>query len=385
MQKSRTSDPTGPRVHANQSVESASGIQDAFWPTSNNKPLVAGSNVKSDVSGSNSGFKGSPDVQSTDLEDGNSDYPSSQRQESPPISLNGFEGQGTTQNHSVEEKPPNGGTPRPPMHYYSVAATSLFLATKVEENCRKMKELVIACVREALTARSEKPKEAPSTESPESPDATLDRSSATMSVTDLGPGFRELPVPPGYALTESMAVPPNRSIPQPVSPERTRSQAKAYAVELDDDTIEIQESQSMVSEESGASRDATYLVQPTGFKSIVKMVIHLPNERLGTRIGKLDTGSKFDVISEEVIDTLGIKMGPYLGPNLRPIGPDVKPLGSIKLDWHVFQREKTYTTTFVVLNTNLSKGFDILLSEDTIGKVSFYNVNNSVWFSQLVD
>ncbi|MCJ1440653.1 MAG: hypothetical protein MMC23_001139 [Stictis urceolatum] len=34
-------------------------------------------------------------------------------------------------------------------HYYSVAATCLFLATKVEENCRKMKELVVACVRVA--------------------------------------------------------------------------------------------------------------------------------------------------------------------------------------------------------------------------------------------
>ena len=34
-------------------------------------------------------------------------------------------------------------------HHYSIAATSLFLATKVEENCRKMKELVIACVRVA--------------------------------------------------------------------------------------------------------------------------------------------------------------------------------------------------------------------------------------------
>lgn len=31
-----------------------------------------------------------------------------------------------------------------------VAATALFLATKVEENCRKMKELVVACVRVAL-------------------------------------------------------------------------------------------------------------------------------------------------------------------------------------------------------------------------------------------
>ena len=38
---------------------------------------------------------------------------------------------------------------RPGYHYYSMAATSLFLATKVEENCRKMKELVIACVRVA--------------------------------------------------------------------------------------------------------------------------------------------------------------------------------------------------------------------------------------------
>lgn len=38
---------------------------------------------------------------------------------------------------------------RPGFHYYSMAATSLFLATKVEENCRKMKELVVACVRVA--------------------------------------------------------------------------------------------------------------------------------------------------------------------------------------------------------------------------------------------
>jgi protein BUR2 len=34
--------------------------------------------------------------------------------------------------------------------YQQVAATALFLATKVEENCRKMKELVVACVRVAL-------------------------------------------------------------------------------------------------------------------------------------------------------------------------------------------------------------------------------------------
>ncbi|KAL9637351.1 MAG: hypothetical protein Q9164_002252 [Protoblastenia rupestris] len=46
--------------------------------------------------------------------------------------------------HSMQDVPG-----RPGHHYYSMAATSLFLATKVEENCRKMKELVVACVRVA--------------------------------------------------------------------------------------------------------------------------------------------------------------------------------------------------------------------------------------------
>lgn len=38
---------------------------------------------------------------------------------------------------------------RPGLHHYAIAATSLFLATKVEENCRKMRELVVACCRVA--------------------------------------------------------------------------------------------------------------------------------------------------------------------------------------------------------------------------------------------
>ncbi|KAK4697668.1 protein BUR2, partial [Lecanoromycetidae sp. Uapishka_2] len=45
--------------------------------------------------------------------------------------------------HSMQTAPGKG------YHHYEVGATSLFLATKVEENCRKMKELVIACVRVA--------------------------------------------------------------------------------------------------------------------------------------------------------------------------------------------------------------------------------------------
>ncbi|KAI4271522.1 MAG: hypothetical protein LQ337_005946 [Flavoplaca oasis] len=46
--------------------------------------------------------------------------------------------------HSMVEAPG-----RPAYHYYSMAATSIFLASKIEEDCRKMKELVVACVRVA--------------------------------------------------------------------------------------------------------------------------------------------------------------------------------------------------------------------------------------------
>ncbi|KAI4157681.1 MAG: hypothetical protein L6R39_000633 [Caloplaca ligustica] len=46
--------------------------------------------------------------------------------------------------HSMVDKPD-----RPGFHYYSMAATCIFLATKIEEDCRKMRELVIACVRVA--------------------------------------------------------------------------------------------------------------------------------------------------------------------------------------------------------------------------------------------
>lgn len=46
--------------------------------------------------------------------------------------------------HSMVEMPR-----RPGLHPYSVAAGCLFLASKVDENCRKIKELVIACCRVA--------------------------------------------------------------------------------------------------------------------------------------------------------------------------------------------------------------------------------------------
>ncbi|CRG92491.1 hypothetical protein PISL3812_09552 [Talaromyces islandicus] len=47
--------------------------------------------------------------------------------------------------YSMVDQPPR----RPGMHPYSVAAGCLFLASKVDENCRKIREVVIACCRVA--------------------------------------------------------------------------------------------------------------------------------------------------------------------------------------------------------------------------------------------
>lgn len=46
--------------------------------------------------------------------------------------------------HSMVDKPG-----RPGLHHYAIAATALFLATKVEESCRKMKDLVVTYCRVA--------------------------------------------------------------------------------------------------------------------------------------------------------------------------------------------------------------------------------------------
>ena len=223
------------------------------------------------------------------------------------------------------------------------------------------------------------------TESPENLDTTSEGSSAAMNMAVLGTGCTRQPASHCHSETKSIQLPPNQSVLQSVSPERVESRGKGDLNQLDVDTIEIRDSQQMVTEELGASLNAAYLAQPTEFKSTVKMVLYPPNGRSGTRIGKLDTGSRVNIISQKVMDTLGIKMEPYEGPDLTPIGPNIKPLGSIKLDWHITNFKKTYTTTFVVLHTSLSEGFDILLSEETIKEVGFYKVNDDVFFLKLAE
>ena len=113
------------------------------------------------------------------------------------------------------------------------------------------------------------------------------------------------------------------------------------------------------------------------WKTQFKIVLHLPDGSIKIRIAKLDTGSSVDVMSKRVADCLDMKMEPYYGEDVIPLGGAMTPLGQLTLDWHVMERSVTYTTTFLVLD---GEDFDVLLSESTIGSNKFYTVNSNVFF-----
>lgn len=117
------------------------------------------------------------------------------------------------------------------------------------------------------------------------------------------------------------------------------------------------------------------------FKTQFKLVIHTSQDQTNIRLAKVDTGSKVSAISEDVVNELGMIVEPYDGPKILPLGPPIEPLGQVRLEWHVMKFTKTYNTVFLVFPANLTKDFDMLLSEDEIARIEFYKVNEKVWFS----
>ena len=118
-------------------------------------------------------------------------------------------------------------------------------------------------------------------------------------------------------------------------------------------------------------------------RTILKMVIHLPGDKQKIRLAKLDTGSRVDLLSLDVAKDLPIKMEPYPedGEGVAPLGEPIRPLGILTFDWHVMTRQKTYTSTFLVLDPVSSRMFDALLGAETIEKIGFYQTNDHIWFT----
>ncbi|KAL8698389.1 MAG: hypothetical protein Q9201_006604, partial [Fulgogasparrea decipioides] len=105
------------------------------------------------------------------------------------------------------------------------------------------------------------------------------------------------------------------------------------------------------------------------------MVIHpLEGKEITQAPAKLDTGASQNLITRQFASSLGLEVGRYRDPPLRPIGPLVHPGGVVSFDWHVSGMQTTYTTTLAVLEDHDCQdlGFDILLCEDEIKKIKFY-------------
>ncbi|KAI4128687.1 MAG: hypothetical protein LQ338_002634 [Usnochroma carphineum] len=115
-------------------------------------------------------------------------------------------------------------------------------------------------------------------------------------------------------------------------------------------------------------------------KRTFQMVIHRDNDQKAQRVACLDTGATPDAISLDVVNELGLKKEPYVGGELRPLGRPLIPDWQVSFDWHVSGKKKTYPSTFVVIDEQLSGDFDVLLGWKTIKKLRFYRVNDGVFF-----
>lgn len=110
------------------------------------------------------------------------------------------------------------------------------------------------------------------------------------------------------------------------------------------------------------------------------IVLHLPEAKVKMFICHLDTAADADILSQKVVDNLGMKMDPYEGGSLHPLGAPIQPIGQLTLDWHVAEFSKTYTTTFVVLDPHSTRSFDALLGFATLRRIGFYVKNKAVWY-----
>lgn len=116
------------------------------------------------------------------------------------------------------------------------------------------------------------------------------------------------------------------------------------------------------------------------WKTVLYMIIHLPDGRKKMNLAKLDTAAAINILNVEILERLELPMEEYHGGDISPLGDPIRPLGQVTLDWHIKAMSKVYTTTFAVLDSQATRGFDALLGCRTIGEIGFYTVNESVWF-----
>ncbi|KAL9046863.1 MAG: hypothetical protein Q9214_000412 [Letrouitia sp. 1 TL-2023] len=146
-------------------------------------------------------------------------------------------------------------------------------------------------------------------------------------------------------------------------------------------TLAVDDPRQHIDAVSETTQPITSVVTPNDHVVVmqIKMAIHRHGKTF-IRIGKLDTAAEANIISQQVVEDLGLQPEAYKGEeSLSSIGGSVQPLGVLNLDWNVMGKSKTYTDEFYVISKEQSKAFDILISEETIKSIGFFKKDVEVW------
>ncbi len=103
------------------------------------------------------------------------------------------------------------------------------------------------------------------------------------------------------------------------SPTRSHSHAFPPSPALAVQTLESPKAQDLESTKN-VSSDTVSQPEASRFKRAFQMVIHLPGDGISQRVSCLDTCADLDVISNKVVESLGLQKDKYQGNALRPLG-----------------------------------------------------------------
>lgn len=100
------------------------------------------------------------------------------------------------------------------------------------------------------------------------------------------------------------------------------------------------------------------------------MLIHLPSSGAAQSIVYLDLGADLNVISNRIVEDLGLTKDEYKGVAPRSRGRIREPEWQVTLDWQCGEFYRKHTSTFAVLATEYSEEFNIILGRKTIKEAS---------------
>jgi hypothetical protein len=113
-----------------------------------------------------------------------------------------------------------------------------------------------------------------------------------------------------------------------------------------------------------------------------------PEGNKAPRRMKMDSGSDFDLVNNHVLDELQIPSKEiqkiedddpgWEMQSICPEGAILKPLGKVILEWHIAKDNRTYKTTFYIIDDSAYQ-FDLLVGEPFIRQNGFLLRNPSKW------